>query len=76
MPTTKLQVLMRYGIPFNFMFQLFIQSAFSQCFIQVKKKSGKNDNLFCNRPLHTEFDENTLSDLLNEDSHKCVPFHL
>ena len=32
----KLQVLMQYRIPFNFVFQLFIQSDFSQNFIQVK----------------------------------------
>jgi len=37
MSTIKLQVLMRYRIPFNFMFQLLIQSAFSHSFNQVKK---------------------------------------
>ena len=53
-----------------------MQSAFSQSFIQVEKKKLKHDSFFCNHPLHTEFDENTLGDLLNEASHVCVPFHL
>jgi len=36
---------MRYRIPFNFMFQLLIQSALSQSFNQVKK-SGKYGSFF------------------------------
>jgi hypothetical protein len=67
---------MRYRIPFNFMFQVLIQSALFTEFQSSGGKKWKYGSLFCNRPLHTEFDENTFGDLLREASHVCVPFHL
>jgi len=58
------------------MFQAFMQSAFSQSFVQVKKKGGKTTVFFKTIHYMPNLMKNTLGDLLNEASHICVHFHL